>query len=107
MLKIMCIVGTRPELIKMCRVISEFDKHTDLILVHTGQNYDYELNQVFFDDLNIREPDYFLNAAGDNACKTISKIIEKTDEHNRASNIQQNTTRTQPGMSTVNPKVRA
>ena len=76
----MTIVGTRPELIKMSRVISEFDKHTNHILVHTGQNYDYELNQVFFDDLGIRKPDHFLNAAGVSAAKTIAQIIEKSDE---------------------------
>ena len=58
----MTIVGTRPELIKMSRVIAEFDKHTNHILVHTGQNFDYELNQIFFDDLEIRKPDYFLEA---------------------------------------------
>lgn len=75
----MTIVGTRPELIKMSRVIAEFDKFTDHILVHTGQNYDYELNQVFFDDLEIRKPDYFLEAAGENASQTIAKIIEKSD----------------------------
>ena len=59
MLKVMTIVGTRPELIKMSRVVEEFDKHTNHILVHTGQNYDYELNQIFFEDLGIRSPDYF------------------------------------------------
>lgn len=80
MLKVITIVGTRPEIIKMSRVISEFDKHTDHILVHTGQNYDYELNQIFFDDLGLRKPDYFLSAAGDNAVKTIANVIEKTDE---------------------------
>lgn len=80
MYKIMTIVGTRPELIKMSRVISEFDKHTNHVLVHTGQNYDYELNQVFFDDLGIRKPDHFLNAAGVTAAKTIAQIIEKSDE---------------------------
>ncbi len=80
MLKIMCIVGTRPELIKMSRVIAEFDKHTELILVHTGQNYDYELNQIFFEDLGIRQPDHFLNAVGVNASKTIAKVIETTDD---------------------------
>ena len=80
MYKIMTIVGTRPELIKMSRVISEFDKHTNHVLVHTGQNYDYELNQVFFDDLGIRKPDHFLNAAGATAAKTIAQIIEKSDE---------------------------
>lgn len=79
MLKVMTIVGTRPELIKMSRVIHEFDKHTNHILVHTGQNYDYELNQVFFDDLGIRKPDYFLEAVGDNAAKTIARVIEKSD----------------------------
>ncbi len=79
MLKVMTIVGTRPELIKMSRVIAEFDQHTQHILVHTGQNYDYELNQVFFDDLEIRKPDYFLEAVGENAAQTIARVIEKTD----------------------------
>ena len=76
----MTIVGTRPELIKMSRVIAELDKYTRHILVHTGQNYDYELNQVFFDDLEIRKPDYFLAAAGANAAQTIAQVIGKTDE---------------------------
>ena len=76
----MTIVGTRPELIKMSRVISEFDTHTNHLLVHTGQNYDYELNQLFFDDLGIRKPDYFLEVAGNNAAQTIARIIEKADE---------------------------
>ena len=80
MLKVMTIVGTRPELIKMSRVISEFDEHVDHVLVHTGQNYDYELNQVFFDDLGIRKPDYFLEAVGDNAVQTIARVIEKSDQ---------------------------
>lgn len=80
MLKVMTIVGTRPELIKMSRVIAEFDRHTQHVLVHTGQNYDYELNQVFFDDLEIRKPDHFLEAVGDNAAKTIARVIEKADE---------------------------
>jgi UDP-N-acetylglucosamine 2-epimerase len=80
MLKVMTIVGTRPELIKMSRVIAEFDRHTQHILVHTGQNYDYELNQVFFDDLGIRKPDYFLEAAGENAAQTIGQVIMKADE---------------------------
>ena len=79
MLKVMTIVGTRPELIKMSRVIAEFDRHTRHILVHTGQNYDYELNQVFFDDLGIRKPDYFLEAVGENAAQTIARVIEKSD----------------------------
>ena len=79
MLKVMTIVGTRPELIKMSRVIKEFDLHTQHILVHTGQNYDYELNQLFFEDLGIRKPDYFLEAVGENAAKTIARVIEKSD----------------------------
>jgi UDP-N-acetylglucosamine 2-epimerase len=79
MLKVMTIVGTRPELIKMSRVIAEFDIHTKHILVHTGQNYDYELNQLFFEDLGIRKPDHFLEAVGDNAAQTIARVIEKSD----------------------------
>lgn len=79
MLKVMTIVGTRPELIKMSRVIAEFDQHTQHILVHTGQNYDYELNQLFFEDLGIRKPDHFLEAVGDNAAQTIARVIEKSD----------------------------
>ena len=76
----MTIVGTRPELIKMARIIAEFDQYTHHILVHTGQNYDYELNQVFFDDLGIRKPDYFLGAVGENAAQTIGQVIIKSDE---------------------------
>ncbi len=79
MLKVMTIVGTRPELIKMSRVIAEFDVHTHHVLVHTGQNYDYELNQVFFEDLGIRKPDHFLEAVGENAAQTIARVIEKSD----------------------------
>lgn len=79
MRKVMTLVGTRPELIKMSRVIAEFDKHTRHVLVHTGQNYDYELNQVFFEDLGIRKPDYFLEAVGENAAQTIARVIEKSD----------------------------
>jgi UDP-N-acetylglucosamine 2-epimerase (non-hydrolysing) len=80
MLKVMTIVGTRPELIKMSRVIAEFDRHTQHVLVHTGQNYDYELNQLFFEDLAIRKPNYFLEAVGENAAQTIARVIEKSDE---------------------------
>jgi len=80
MLKVMTIVGTRPELIKMSRVIAEFDLHTRHVLVHTGQNYDFELNQVFFEDLGIRKPDHFLEAVGENAAQTIARVIEKADE---------------------------
>lgn len=80
MLKVMTIVGTRPELIKMSRVIAELDKHVSHVLVHSGQNYDYELNQVFFDDLEIRKPDHFLEAAGATAAKTIAEVISKADD---------------------------
>ena len=79
MLKVMTIVGTRPELIKMSRVIAEFDRHTQHVLVHTGQNHDYELNQIFFEDLEIRKPDHFLEVVGDNAAQTIARVIEKAD----------------------------
>lgn len=79
MLKVMTIVGTRPELIKMSRVIAELDEHTQHILVHTGQNYDYELNQLFFEDLGIRKPNHFLEAVGENAAQTIARVIEKAD----------------------------
>jgi UDP-N-acetylglucosamine 2-epimerase (non-hydrolysing) len=79
MRKVMTIVGTRPELIKMSRVIAELDQHTNHVLVHTGQNYDYELNQIFFDDLGIRKPDHFLEAVGENAAQTIARVIEKAD----------------------------
>jgi len=79
-IKVMTIVGTRPEIIKLCRVIPELDKHTNHILVHTGQNFDYELNEVFFDQLKIRRPDYFLNAVGVSTAETIGNIIIKTDE---------------------------
>ena len=77
--KIMTIVGTRPEIIKLSRIINELDKSSNHILVHTGQNYDYELNEIFFQDLKIRKPDHFLNAAGKNTAETISKIIFESD----------------------------
>ena len=76
----MTIVGTRPEIIKLAETIKELDKYTDHILVHTGQNFDYELNEVFFKDLELRKPDYFMNAAGKNAAQTIANVIAKTDE---------------------------
>ena len=78
-LKVMTIVGTRPELIKLSRVIAELDKTSNHILVHTGQNYDDELNKVFFEDLEIRQPDYYLNAAGDCAVETVAQVISKVD----------------------------
>lgn len=80
MLKVMTLVGTRPELIKMSRVIAELDKCVNHILVHSGQNYDYELNQVFFDDLEIRKPDFFLGGASDSPVKTIAEILIRADE---------------------------
>lgn len=79
MLKVMTIVGTRPELIKMSRVIAEFDGYTHHILVHTGQNYDYELSGVFLEDLEIRKPDYFLDVAAANAAQTIARVIAESD----------------------------
>ncbi|MFN4299825.1 MAG: non-hydrolyzing UDP-N-acetylglucosamine 2-epimerase [Thermaurantimonas sp.] len=79
-MKVATIVGTRPEIIKLSRVIAEIEKHLDHILIHTGQNFDYELNEIFFKQLRIRKPDYFLNAAGKNAAETIANVIQKTDE---------------------------
>ncbi len=79
MLKVMTLVGTRPELIKMSRIIAELDRQVNHVLVHSGQNYDYELNQVFFDDLEIRKPDHFLGAAGETAAQTIAEVIAKAD----------------------------
>lgn len=78
-IKVMTIVGTRPEIIKLSRVIAELDKHTEHVLVHTGQNYDYELNEIFFEQLGIRKPDMFLNAAGNNAAETIGQVIIASD----------------------------
>ena len=75
----MTIVGTRPEIIKLSRVISELDKFTNHVLVHTGQNYDYELNEIFFEDLKIRKPNHFLEAVGKNPAETISKVIYESD----------------------------
>ncbi len=78
-LKAMTVVGTRPEIIRLSRVIAAMDRYFDHVLVHTGQNYDFELNQIFFDDLGIRKPDHFLNAAGRNAAETIGNTISKLD----------------------------
>lgn len=78
-LKVMTVVGTRPEIIRLSRVLARLDEHCKHVLVHTGQNYDYELNQIFFDDLGIRKPDHFLNAAGGSAAETIGKIIIAVD----------------------------
>ena len=78
-LKVMTVVGTRPEIIRLSRVLARLDEHCEHVLVHTGQNYDYELNQIFFDDLGIRKPDHFLNAAGGSAAQTIGNIIIAVD----------------------------
>jgi len=78
-LKIMTIIGTRPELIKLSRVLAELDRSMHHVLVHTGQNYDDELNRVFFDELEIRQPDYYLDAAGDTAVETIAQVLSKVD----------------------------
>ena len=79
MIKVMTILGTRPEIIRLSRIIPKLDENFDHTLVHTGQNYDYSLNKVFFDDLGLREPDIFLEAACDSPIKTISLILEKID----------------------------
>ncbi len=78
-LKVMTVVGTRPEIIRLSRVLARLDEHCEHVLVHTGQNYDHELNQIFFDDLGIRKPDHFLNAAGGSAAETIGQIIAAMD----------------------------
>jgi len=78
-LKVMTIVGTRPEIIKLSRVMHEIEKHLDHVIVHTGQNYDYELNEIFFKELGIRKPDYFLDSVGDTLARTIGNIIAKAD----------------------------
>ncbi|HHZ08723.1 MAG TPA: UDP-N-acetylglucosamine 2-epimerase (non-hydrolyzing) [Rhizobiales bacterium] len=79
-LKVMTVIGTRPEIIRLSRVIARLDEHCDHVLVHTGQNYDYELNQVFFDDLDLRRPDRFLDAAGGTAAETIGRVIVAVDK---------------------------
>jgi UDP-N-acetylglucosamine 2-epimerase (non-hydrolysing) len=78
-LKVVTVVGTRPEIIRLSRVIDSLDRHCDHVLVHTGQNYDYELNEIFFQDLGIRKPDYFLNAAGASGAETIGNVIISVD----------------------------
>lgn len=80
-LKVMTVVGTRPEIIRLSRVMAKLDRFCDHIIVHTGQNYDYELNQIFFDDLKIRKPDHFLNAAGASAAETIGNVIASLDKY--------------------------
>ncbi|MCM2353303.1 MAG: UDP-N-acetylglucosamine 2-epimerase (non-hydrolyzing) [Pseudobdellovibrio sp.] len=79
-LKVMTILGTRPEIIRLSRVLAKLDQYCDHALVHTGQNYDYELNEIFFTDLGIRKPDHFLSAAGGNAAETIANVIKESDK---------------------------
>ena len=79
-LKVMTVVGTRPEIIRLSAVIAKLDEHCDHVLVHTGQNYDYELNGIFFEDLSVRRPDHFLDAAGATGAETIGKVIVHVDQ---------------------------
>ncbi len=79
-MKVITLIGTRPEIIKLAQTVKELDKYVEHILVHTGQNYDYELNEIFFNDLELRKPDYFLNAAGETPAQTIANVISKFDE---------------------------
>ena len=79
-MKVVTIVGTRPEIVRLSRVIPKLDEFCDHVLVHTGQNYDYELNEIFFNDLGIRTPDFSLKAAGKTSAETIGKIIIAVDE---------------------------
>ncbi|MGC6518533.1 MAG: non-hydrolyzing UDP-N-acetylglucosamine 2-epimerase [Candidatus Puniceispirillaceae bacterium] len=79
-LKVMTVVGTRPEIIRLSAVITKLDQHCDHVLVHTGQNYDYELNEIFFEDLSVRRPDHFLDAAGATGAETIGKVIVHVDQ---------------------------
>ena len=79
-MKVVTVVGTRPEIIRLSRIIEKLDEHCEHILAHTGQNYDYELNQIFFEDMGIRAPDVFLDCAGGSAAETIAHVIAKSDE---------------------------
>jgi len=78
-LKVVTVVGTRPEIIRLSRVMAKLDEYCNHVLVHTGQNYDYELNEIFFQDLGIRRPDHFLNAAGTTGAETIGNVIIAVD----------------------------
>ncbi len=79
-LKVVTVIGTRPEIVRLSRVMATLDRYMTQVIVHTGQNYDYELNQVFFDDLELRKPDYFLEAAGKSVCETVGQIIARVDD---------------------------
>ena len=77
-LKIVTVLGTRPEIIRLSCIIKKLDKHCEHILVHTGQNYDYELNEIFFEELSIRKPDFFLNVVGQNLGETMGNVLSKS-----------------------------
>jgi len=79
-MKVMTVLGTRPEIIRLSRVIAALDRHMDHVLVHTGQNYDYELNQIFFEDLELRSPDHYLDAHGDTPAETVAQVISAVDK---------------------------
>lgn len=79
-LKLVTVVGTRPEIIRLSRIIPKLDKYFEHLLIHTGQNYDYELNEIFFENLGVKKPDYFLDVAGDSLADTIGNIISKSDK---------------------------
>jgi len=79
-MKVMTVVGTRPEIIRLSRVIANIDRYMTQVIVHTGQNYDYELNEIFFEDLGLRKPNYLLEAAGSSASETVGKIIARVDK---------------------------
>jgi UDP-N-acetyl-L-fucosamine synthase len=78
-LKVVTVIGTRPEIIRLSRVMALLDRHVEHVIVHTGQNYDYELNQIFFEDLELRRPDFFLEAAGETAAETVGRVIALSD----------------------------
>ena len=89
-MKVATVVGTRPEIIRLSRVMSKLDEYCEHTIIHTGQNYDYELNQIFFDDLGIRKPDYFLGAAGSTGAETIGTFVMGTvkgDVHDIGKNL--------------------
>ena len=79
-LKVMTVVGTRPEVIRLSRIIAKLDMHCEHTLVHTGQNYDYELNEIFFEQLSLRKPDVVLEVAGNTSAQTIAQVIAKSDD---------------------------
>ena len=79
-LKVMTILGTRPEIIRLSRVIARLDDFTDHVIVHTGQNWDYELNEVFFEDLGVRKPDHFLGTGGGTLGETLGKILSESEK---------------------------